>query len=288
MIASCTFPLAASKGHEIFDVTRRHQFAIARRQGEWEVVETPELIEAKAEIKRLNDELEQRVAEKTKELRATNEELRKEIAERKQAEDALRQSEDRIRLIIDTIPTIAWSIQPDGAVDFVSQRWLDYSGVTWEQYVQDQTGQIHPEDKTRAVEKWLADMAIGEPYEAEMRLRRADGKYRWFLVRVAPLRDEQGNIVKWYGVSVNIEDRKQAEEQLKATTDQLRALSASLQSAREEEGTRIAREIHDELGAALTSLRWDLESLDKIISESGGQSDLSILREKIEGMLRLT
>jgi signal transduction histidine kinase len=131
-------------------------------------------------------------------------------------------------------------------------------------------------------------MRIGEGYEEEMRLRRADGKYRWFLVRTVPLRDEQGNLVKWYGVSTDIEDRKRAEAQLNATTAQLRALSASLQSAREEEATRIAREIHDELGGALTSLKWDLESFDRVISESREQSQLEVLRGKIEGMLRLS
>src|SRR6202171_1011380 len=94
-IASCTYPLASIGGEEIFDVVRTHQFAIARRQGEWEVVETPELIQAKQEIKRLNEELEQRVIERTRELAQANEELRKEIAERKGAEDALRRSEER-------------------------------------------------------------------------------------------------------------------------------------------------------------------------------------------------
>src|SRR5205085_11967485 len=121
----------------------------------------------------------------------------------------------------------------------------------------------------------LAQMAAGEPYEAEMRLQRADGEYRWFLVRTDPLRDQSGKIVEWYGVSTDIHDRKRAEEQLKTTSQQLRALSASLQSAREEEGTRIAREIHDELGSRLTSLKWDLEGLDRLLSASGKQSQLA-------------
>src|SRR5712664_2721519 len=106
-------------------------------------------------------------------------------------------------------------------------------------------------------------MAAGEGYEDEMRLRRADGEYRWFLVLTEPLRDEQGNLVKWYGVSIDIEDRRRAEEQLNSTTAQLRALSAGLQSAREEEATRIAREIHDELGGALTSLKWNLDEIHR-------------------------
>src|SRR5207237_7324093 len=101
-----------------------------------------------------------------------------------------------------------------------------------------------------------------------------------FLVGTEPLRDEQGRIVKWYGVSIDIEDRKRAEEQLKATSEQLRALSARLQSAREEESKRIAREIHDELGGALTVWKWDLEAIHGAISEQRNQSHVQPLRTK--------
>src|SRR5205814_2645950 len=74
---------------------------------------------------------------------------------------------------------------------------------------------IHPDDLPAAIENWRANMAAGEASEDEMRLRRADGEYRWFLVRTAPLRDEQGNLVKWYGVSIDIEDSKRAEDALR-------------------------------------------------------------------------
>jgi PAS domain S-box-containing protein len=541
MTVMCTYPLAKSGATEVLDVVHAHQFAIARRHGEWEVVESPQLIQAKAEIKKLNKELEQRVVERTTELAAANEELRKEIGERKRAEDALRrsedrlrlvidtvpslihtglpdgqldffnqrwldfvglsledlsgwkwtaaihpedveamverwrvalatgepyehearvrradgeyrwmvhrevplrdeqgniikwyassidiedrkrvedalrQSEDRLRLVIDTIPTMAWSLRPDGTVDFLNQRWMDYAGLSLEQYVQDPTRPVHPEDLPRVMEKWRRNMAAGEPNEDEMRLRRADGEYRWFLVRNAPLRDVHGNVVKWYGSSIDIEDRKQtegklkhselqlaqaqrlahvgswdwdlrtnkvtwsdelyrifglepgtimvagdamsfihpddqalvrstvkgaiankerysfyyrvlrpdgterivhsrgsvltdgrgepirvfgatqdvtelrqAENDLKATAEQLRALSASLQSAREQESTRIARELHDELGGALTALRWGLEEVGGVISEATESTQLSALRKKIETMTTLT
>src|SRR5713226_2099344 len=127
------------------------------------------------------------------------------------ADEASNAIEGRLRLIIDTIPTMVWTLQPDGAVDFVNQRWMDYTGLTLKEEIDEPTRPIHPEDLPRIMEKWLADFAAGEASEDEIRLRRADGEYRWFLVRTVPLRDEQGNVVKWYGVSIDIEDHKRAE-----------------------------------------------------------------------------
>jgi PAS domain S-box-containing protein len=112
------------------------------------------------------------------------------IAPRKLANEFLPQSQDSLRLIIDTIPTMAWTVRPDGAVDFVNQRWLDYAGLSLEEEIEEPTRVIHPEDLPRVMEKRLRDMAAAEPSEDEIRLRRADGEYRWFLVRTVPLRDE--------------------------------------------------------------------------------------------------
>jgi PAS domain S-box-containing protein len=135
--------------------------------------------------------------------------------EAKRTEDALRQSEDRLRLVIDTIPTMAWSVLPDGAVDFVNRRWLEYTGLSSEEAPRQAIRTVHPEDLPGATEKWSVHMITGDPYEHEMRLRRADGEYRWFLVRTVPLRNEQGNIVRWYGTSMDIQDRKLAEDTLR-------------------------------------------------------------------------
>jgi PAS domain S-box-containing protein len=665
-IASCTYPLTSVDGEEVFDVVRTHQFAIAKRQGEWEIIETPELIQAKAEIERLNEELEQRVVERTNELRVANEELTKEIAERKQAEallhakeqefraivenapdqiirydrdfrrtyvnpavaqfyglpaetligkplssdvpeaglvakedelaqvrqriaavfntgetfdyeltwtmptgqrllsirlfpeldlngavvnvlgisrditerrkaedelkkekeildkifdnipvmigfvgddgvklvnpewertigwtlkelqeenvdifaeaypdpqyrqevldfvaaatgewadlnikvrdgrvieaacavvrlsdgtkvaiaqditerkqaeDALRRSEDHLRLVLDTTPALIHTGRPDGYLDYFNQRWLKYVGRSLEELQGwGWTATIHPDDVEGIVNEWRASLASGEPFLYEARVRQADGEYRWMLHRKVPLRDEHGNIVSWHGSSIDIEDRKQAEEKLrrsesqlaeaqrlahvgswdwdlrsntvtwsdelyrifglqpgeinvagdamsfihpedrelvmstvqssvknkepysfyyralrpdgdvrivhsrghivsdedgntirvfgatqdvtelkraeeklKSTSAQLRALSARIHSAKEEEGTRIARELHDELGSALTSLRWSLDEIESVLSASAtGEAD--IVREKIAAMTTL-
>ncbi|MDB6093207.1 MAG: domain S-box-containing protein [Verrucomicrobia bacterium] len=145
--------------------------------------------------------------------------IARDITDRKLAVEAVRQAEDRIRLVINTIPTMAWSVRPDGIVDFVNQRWLDYTGLSMEEEIAQPTRAIHPEDLPRIMEKWPTDMASGNLFEDEMRLRRADGEYRWFFVRTAPLRDEHGVIVKWFGSSFDVEDRKQAEMQWRVLID---------------------------------------------------------------------
>jgi PAS domain S-box-containing protein len=116
---------------------------------------------------------------------------------------------------------MAWSLQPDGAIDFVNQRWMDYTGLSLEEAIAEPTRTMHPEDLSGAMAEWAANIAAEEPFEGEMRLRRADGEYRWFLVRTDPLRDEQGNLVKWYGASIDIEDRRQAKEKLRRSEIQL-------------------------------------------------------------------
>lgn len=246
-IILCTYPLTTTPGDQTFDVARIHQVAAARRRGRWEMIEIPELKQAKTEIKRLNDELERKVEERTKELAASNEALKSEIAERELAAEALKQADDRIQLIIDTIPAMVWSVRPDGSVDFLNQRWLDYTGLSFADAIENPTSIVYPEDLPEVTEKWRANMVAGEPYEDEMRLRRADGKYCWFLVRVAPLRDERGNIIKWFGSSIDIEDRKRAEDALRQSEFDLA------------EAQRVARIGSWTLDVATNAVRWSEE-----------------------------
>src|SRR5215472_15622853 len=142
----------------------------------------------------------------------------REISERKRAEEALQKSERNLAAIINTIPTTAWTTRPDGYCDFINQVWLDYLGMTAEQAEGWGWAEaIHPDDRKRLHEDWQSCLASGTPLDMEARVRRFDGSYRWFLIRVNLLRDESGNIVKWYGTNTDIEDRKRREEALRAS-----------------------------------------------------------------------
>ncbi len=139
--------------------------------------------------------------------------------------EEIRNSEARLRKIIDTIPTLAWCSLPDGTGIFWNRRWIEYTGVTLEAARgwgwQDA---IHPEDLKDITDKWLGFLAAGQPGEVEGRLRRFDGVYRWFLFRAEPLRDESGNIVNWYGTDTDIDDLKRAQAKLRQDEEELRQL----------------------------------------------------------------
>jgi PAS domain S-box-containing protein len=190
---------------------------------------------------------------------------------------SLQKEEDHLRLVIDTIPTMAWSLRPNGVIDFVNQPWMEYTGLTLQEAIADQAGIVHPEDLPRALEKWLPDMGAGRPHEGEMRLRRADGEYRWFLIRVVPLRNEKGRIVKWYGTSTDVDDRKHAEDALRDSGIQLQALTRRLVELQESERKGIARELHDRIGPTVTSLSINLKLIEDALPPALRQALASTL-----------
>jgi PAS domain S-box-containing protein len=146
------------------------------------------------------------------------------VEDQRQADDAVRATEQELRAAINAIPTPAWSTRPDGHVDFLNQRWLEYAGLTAEQALGWGWGtSIHPDDRANLVQQWQLCLASGMGAEAEARHRRFDGVYRWFLVRANPLRDESGNVIKWYGINIDIEDRKRAEDTVRGNEQTLRS-----------------------------------------------------------------
>jgi PAS domain S-box-containing protein len=204
----------------------------------------------------------------------------RDITERKQAEEALWQAQARIESVLKSVADIHILFDRDWRYLYVNEAAVRAIGRPREQILGRTLWELYPD---------IIGTELDSQYHRAMDERSLvafDFHYRtldtWWENRFYPAPE---------GLSVfatNITERKLAEEKLRATTEQLRALSARLQSAREEEGTRIAREIHDELGAALSSLRWDLEDVDEAISRSGERSQVEELRKKIAAMVRLT
>src|SRR5436309_8782680 len=146
--------------------------------------------------------------------------------------EAIKDSETNLRRVIDTIPTLAWCNSPDGPNEFLNKRWHEYTGRSHEE----STGwgwqaAFHPEDVPPMMKKWRELLASGESGEIEARLRRHDGVYRWFLIRVEPFRDERGQLLRWYGTSTDIDALKQTQEKLREDEQELRRITDAIPQA---------------------------------------------------------
>jgi PAS domain S-box-containing protein len=136
---------------------------------------------------------------------------------------AARQAEKESRLVVDTIPSLVWTALPDGSRDFHSRRWLEFTGLFAAEAAGDGwLAVFHPGDRARVADKWRSAVGTGQYFEVEARGQSAKGGYRWLLVHATPLRDESGTIVKWYGSSIDMEDRKGATEALRESEEQWR------------------------------------------------------------------
>jgi formate hydrogenlyase transcriptional activator len=137
------------------------------------------------------------------------------IEERKQVEEVLRESEKSVRLIVDSIAGLVAMMTPEGEVEFVNNRVLEYFGKTLEELKSWATSDaVHPDDLPLVVAAWRLSVETGDPYDVDHRLCRADGEYRWFHIRGLPLRDTEGHIVRWYNLLTDVDERKRAEEKL--------------------------------------------------------------------------
>lgn len=290
IIVLCSYPLSSATAREVLQVVNSHQFAVIRRMGNWEVVESAELKEAKAQINRLNEELELRVAERTRELVEANENLRREIAERRRAEEVLRQSESdlaeaqRVARLGNwgfdiATNTVRWSEQLYRIFDVEKKA----SGVTYENFL----SRVHPDDRARVLEVNAKARSHGEPFEVEYRITTRGGELKHIREVGYARSGGGGTVAGLFGTAQEVTDRKRAEERLERSNEELRALSGRLHSVREEEGIRIAREIHDELGSVAASFRWELEGIEELVSEVTDLSQLSGLRRRIGGLIGL-
>jgi len=169
----------------------------------------------------------------------------------------VRRQERKLRDVIETIPAFAWVALPDGSADFINRNWQEYTGLSIEKTLGSWwEAVVHHQDLKRHAEKWRASVASGAPFENEVRYRGADGQYRWFLTRAVPLRDARGKIVKWYGSSTDIEDRKRA-EQLQADLAHVHRVSTMGELT-----ASLAHEIKQPIGAAVTNAEACARLLD--------------------------
>jgi PAS domain S-box-containing protein len=225
-----------------------------------------ELRDSERQLRRARTELETKVAERTAKLR---------------------DSELKLREIIETMPSMLWSTAPDGEPTHVNQRILDYSGLClenflnlgWEEFV-------HPDDFRETAKAFFHSIETGEPYEVVHRLRRADGQYRWHHARGEPLRDKQQRIIQWYGLSVDIDEGKKAENELRATQAQLARASQAATVA--ELSASIAHEINQPLtgivASAQTCRTWlhgekpnlprALVAIERVIRDGNAAADI--------------
>lgn len=153
------------------------------------------------------------------------------ITAAKQAEERIRRSEKELRTLVEAIPAYSGTSLPDGSIDFVSHSWLDYSGQTKEEAMRrGWADTIHPDDADRALAKIQAGLIAGEPVEEEFRCRRADGVYHWFMNRSIPLRDDEGRILKWYGILFDINALKETESALQTREHELLGIIETIPS----------------------------------------------------------
>ncbi len=183
------------------------------------------------------------------------------ITERKKAEEGLRDSEAKFRFLAESIPPFVWSARPDGYIEHVNARALDYLGKPLEQLLGwNWISVLHPDDVQHTREAWEEAFTTGKEYRLEYRLRRAsDGQYRWYLAHALPFRDAQGRILHWFGTCTDIHDRKEAENGLRNAKEQLRKHAESLEQVVQERTIRL-QELVGELEHFSYTLSHDMRA----------------------------
>jgi len=189
----------------------------------------------------------------------------------------LRGLEEEMRAVVENLPELAWWAQPDGHVNFYNHRWYEYTGTTFEEVEGWGWQRLHdPEILPQVVEGWRASIETGAPFEMEFPLRRADGVFRWFLTRVTPLRDKAGRVLRWIGVTVDIDDRRRSakERELFAQRSTVLARASELLSA-----SLVVEECHDGFARALLESLASCVTID-LLDEAGRLDGATVLVDR--------
>jgi len=229
-------------------------------------------------LRRARDDLQTSVED----LERLNKMLEAENAERKRAEQKISQAERDLQVTIDTIPALAGSYQRDGSPDFVNQAWRDYTGLSladlkgrWEKV-------IHPDDVALVESERRAHLATGKPFQMEQRLRRADGEYRWHLLSRVPVRDENGNVVKWYAAGYDIEDRKRAEDTLRRRTAQLADAQRLSRTGSVSFRVAAGEIVWSEEAARIFGNAWDIKPSVELVLQRVHPDDVALVQQEID------
>lgn len=152
------------------------------------------------------------------------------ITARKRAEETIKNSEKRFRELIEALPQLFWTCRVDGPCDYLSKQWVEYTGIPEsEQLGYRWLKQLHPDDRNRTVSEWMEKVLTGESFDIEFRIRRNDGEFHWFKTKAVPMRDNSGNIVKWFGSNTDFDDIKKAEVKMQILVEELERSNKELE-----------------------------------------------------------
>jgi PAS domain S-box-containing protein len=179
----------------------------------------------------------------------------------KQVEAALRKSEQEFRTLAEAVPQIVWATQPDGWNTYFNQQWVDYTGLTLEEsYGHGWNTPFHPDDQQIAWEAWQRATQENQPYSLECRLRRADGVYRWWLIRGEPIRKASGEVLKWFGTCTDIQELREAKDRATTYANRLIEMEEELRRG-------IARDLHDDIAQEITALSLNLAYVSRHLGD---------------------
>ena len=229
--------------------------------------------------------------------------LIEDVTARKTAEVGLADRERHYRQLTEGLPQLVWTSQPDGACDFLNGRWAEYTGVTVEKLLgYGWLDVVHPQDREVVLEAWKLSLASSKPMAVEFRIQGMDGTFRWFDTRALPLRNSAGDVVRWFGTNLDVDDRKKAQQEIillnqslelriaertaeaEARSEQLRALALDLAETESRERKRLAQLLHDHFQQLLSAAKLKV-GIVRRRSEDG--PSVTSLRE-IEGLLEET
>jgi PAS domain S-box-containing protein len=282
MLVMCAYPLEKSRPGQILDVAHAHEYIVAKRGEDWQLLETAALKQTKQELKTLSAELERRVAARTSQLQETNEQLRREITQRKRVEEELIEEEGRYRSLFAISHDLVLFLDAAGNILDINPRGAQITGYTLDQLrsMNVLRDLIVPADHA-AIFEVIKRVQEGHVQQYEVRWKAKDGRVVYFEGVTVPRVSANGDFVSTFCSLRDITTRKHAERALRAASEQLKALSRRLVDVQEAERRQLARELHDRAGQNLTVLGINLGIVRSRFADRGDGELVARLQDSI-------